>query len=238
MAEVVRKSFRRRPKAERMAEIELAAREAFSTKGYTATSMAQIAEHAGISEGTIYKFYENKRDLLQVILLRWFEDVLSAHKLDLETIVGTHARIRAIIHRHIAALVADPELARLMFAEIRDFELYRETDIFRVSRRYTRVLMEVLEEGVAAGEVRADVPLTLVRDVILGGVEHHLSSFLSGYSTIDPVAVTDALCNLVMSGIEVPAAPPPDIDAVVERLERVADRLEAGRSDAGRSKDG
>lgn len=233
MAEVVRKSFRRRPKAERMAEIELAARQAFSTKGYNATSMAQIAEDAGISEGTIYKFYENKRDLLLVILLRWFEDVRNAHQLDLQKISGTRARVRAIIHRHLSAVIADPDLARLLFAEIRDFEYYRETELYQISRQYTRVLIDVLKEGIALGEVRPDTRLTLVRDVIFGGIEHHISSFLSGYSDIDLNAVSDDLCDLVMVGIAVPAAPPPDIEAVVDRLERVADRLEAGKPDGG-----
>jgi len=45
-----------------------AAKELFSTKGYAATTTKDIASLAGISEVTLFRHFENKRNLFQVAL--------------------------------------------------------------------------------------------------------------------------------------------------------------------------
>lgn len=46
----------------------LAASELFSQQGYDATSTAQIAKKAGISEATIFKYFKTKKALLMTVL--------------------------------------------------------------------------------------------------------------------------------------------------------------------------
>ena len=41
-----------------------AARDVFSRKGFSAATTAEIAQNAGVAEGTIYNYFESKRDLL------------------------------------------------------------------------------------------------------------------------------------------------------------------------------
>jgi AcrR family transcriptional regulator len=45
-------------------KIILAAIESFSEKGYAATSTSEIAKKAGVAEGTIFRHYKTKKDLL------------------------------------------------------------------------------------------------------------------------------------------------------------------------------
>jgi len=51
-------------KTEKQLKILEAAVEIFSTKGYAATSTSEIAQKAGVAEGTIFKHYKTKKDLL------------------------------------------------------------------------------------------------------------------------------------------------------------------------------
>jgi len=44
--------------------------ELFAKEGYKATSTAKIAKHAGVSEGLIFRHYENKEGLLNAILMQ------------------------------------------------------------------------------------------------------------------------------------------------------------------------
>ena len=62
-----KRSFVRLPREKRMRDIEKAARLVFSQHGFDAAPVNEIAAEAGISEGSIYKFYTNKRDLLHTI---------------------------------------------------------------------------------------------------------------------------------------------------------------------------
>ena len=49
---------------EKQTKILLAAIETFSEKGYAGTSTSEIAQKAGVAEGTIFRHYKTKKDLL------------------------------------------------------------------------------------------------------------------------------------------------------------------------------
>ena len=54
----------RLPRQQRVAEIMRAARAVFIEKGYEEALLSDIAERADVVEGSIYRYFENKRDLL------------------------------------------------------------------------------------------------------------------------------------------------------------------------------
>lgn len=53
---------------EKQKKILLAAIDSFSEKGYSATSTSEIAKKAGVAEGTIFRHYKTKKDLLFAIV--------------------------------------------------------------------------------------------------------------------------------------------------------------------------
>ena len=65
MSEILeaRTDTRRRRKAERPQEILEAAFVEFSRNGYAMTTLDRVAEHAGVTKGTIYVYFENKEHL-------------------------------------------------------------------------------------------------------------------------------------------------------------------------------
>ena len=63
---------RRRDSEARRQRILAAARSCFGRDGYAKTTVAAIAERAGVSNGLLYQFCESKEHLLQVVL----EDVI------------------------------------------------------------------------------------------------------------------------------------------------------------------
>ena len=56
--------------SKRQAIIE-AARKIFAMKGYEDTTIAEIAEDAGIAVGTVYLYFGNKRDIYTSVSLDW-----------------------------------------------------------------------------------------------------------------------------------------------------------------------
>ena len=57
-------------RSKRQAIIE-AARKIFAMKGYEDTTIAEIAEDAGIAVGTVYLYFGNKRDIYTSVSLDW-----------------------------------------------------------------------------------------------------------------------------------------------------------------------
>src|ERR1700738_5415391 len=84
-----------------------AAKGAFADKGFEGTSIADIARIAEISDGLVYRYFRNKRELLYEVLRKFYERIL----LDLETQVFKHdafsARLRSEERRHLEVFVAE-----------------------------------------------------------------------------------------------------------------------------------
>src|ERR1700737_4967970 len=77
---------------ERFTAILAAARIVLADKGYEKTVIADIAREAGIVEGTIYRYFKNKRDLLVKVAEIWFAEKLSEDS-HLASIPGTRNKL-------------------------------------------------------------------------------------------------------------------------------------------------
>lgn len=229
-----KRSFVRLPREQRMRDIENAARKVFSQHGFDATPINAIAGEAGVSEGSIYKFYTSKRELLHTILKAWYLGMIDEFKAKLEGVQGTRARLHIVVWQHLKSIKENPDLCRLFYTEVRSAPDYYATDLYQLNRDYTRVLLMILKTGIAAGDIRPDVSLALVRDMIFGGIEHHVTAFLIGRGDFDLDGIARQLSDIVYTGIaaEIPT-PPKDLESLIERLESVADRLDRPPSEDG-----
>ncbi|CAG1002205.1 MAG: TetR/AcrR family transcriptional regulator [Rhizobiaceae bacterium] len=212
----------------RMADIMSAAREVFREKGYEEALISDIAERADVVEGSIYRYFENKRDLLVKVIEDWYEGMLSDYDQQLSGISGTRNRLRFMIWRHLATVHEDPALCQLMFQHLRTGEDYSRTAVHDLNRKYTRRTLDIVREGIASGEFRADMPLRLVRDMIYGCVEHRTWAYLRGEGDFDPTETANAIVDLVLAGLQKPAvaANVADESALADRLEQAVERLE------------
>jgi TetR/AcrR family transcriptional regulator, fatty acid metabolism regulator protein len=219
-----RRAVSRLPRAKRVADIMAAARAVFCEKGYAEASISEIALRAGVVEGTIYRYFANKRDLLVRVVEDWYEAMLSDYDEHLKGVRGTWNRLRFMIWRHLATVQQEPALCRLVFDELRPGSEYRSTAVFELNRQYTKRTLAIIEEGIAAGELRADVNLAVVRDMIYGGIEHRTWTYLRGEGDFPLEATADAITDLVYRGLA--TGREERSGAAADRLERIADRLE------------
>lgn len=229
-----RRAAVRLPRERRVRDILDAAREVFCERGFADAAVSEIAARAGVVEGTIYKYFASKRELLVKVLERWYDELLAGYARELPGVRGLRARLRYVIWRHLRTIRDDPQLARLMLVEMRADDGHPGSVLHVLDRRYTAMLTGVLDEGAAAGELRAGVPARVVRDLVYGGVEHLAWRQPSGRGTLDVERECDDLLGVLWQGIAAGAARP---DAAADagtlarqlrRLERVAERLEAG----------
>jgi AcrR family transcriptional regulator len=226
---VARRTPTRLPRERREHDILAAARAVFCERGYAEAGVAEIAARAQVVEGTLYKYFDSKRVLLERVLEGWYEGLLADYARHLPGIRGTRARLRYIIWRHLRTVRDDTPLARLVFLEVRAHD---DSTLHALNRRYTGLLGSVLAEGVTAGELRADVPARVVRDMVYGGLEHLSWRHLTGRGRLDIDREADDMLRLLWDGIAAPTKHEAEpglagLQAQVLRLERAADRLEA-----------
>lgn len=210
-----------------MGEIEAAARTVFARNGFRDASIAEIAQLAGIVDGAIYKYYAGKRELLLIILRHWLVEMIEQMRGKLDGVTGTRARLNALIWQQLKIIHENPDLCRLHFAEVRDQADYHGSELYGLERDVTAILLGVLEEGVANGDLRSEVPIRVIRDAIFGGIQHNVAAFLAGRGRLDCDAVATSLTSLVFDGVGKPNLGAEATGAIVSRLERTVHRLES-----------
>jgi AcrR family transcriptional regulator len=186
---------------ERAADILKHARLVFCEKGYTDTLVSEIAERAGVVEGSVFHYFPTKRDLLIKTVEQWYSGLIGDYGNRLESIVGTWARLRFMVWGHLNVIHEEPEMTKLIVEEIRPGPEYRDTAIFELNRNYTKRTMGIIDDAIATKEFRADVPGAVIRAMIYGGVEHYAFAFLRGEGDFSPDEAADSITDLVYRGL-------------------------------------
>lgn len=180
-----------------------AATRVFAEKGYSSASITDIAQAADISDGLIYKYFTNKRDLLERVLTAFYEQTIA----DLETKVAKgktfEERLYILVSEHLATFVADIDLCRLFISEVRTASDYRGSAIQQLNRRYTSVLLKIVDQGIADSEIQGDLDPRLVRDMLFGAIEHSSWRHVRGIRPLDVARLARSMTDILLKGLAV-----------------------------------
>jgi TetR/AcrR family transcriptional regulator, fatty acid metabolism regulator protein len=220
---VARRSSARLAPDERCTAILAAARIVLAARGYEATVMTDIAKQAGVVEGTIYRYFDNKRELLNKVAEIWFAEKLSEDLL-LDSIPGTRNKLRHLAVRTLSIIRSDPVLTRYILMELRPDPNYRQSPFYELNRRFTHDVIQVCQEAIDRGEFSADVQATLLRDMFFGCVEHRTWAFLRGEGEFSVDEVADGIAAVICRGMASPSSgkgPEQSMEARLERIESI-----------------
>jgi TetR/AcrR family fatty acid metabolism transcriptional regulator len=179
-----------------------AASQVFTLTGFEASSIAEIARTANVSEGLIYRYFENKRDLLLQVLRRFFERMLARVEAEVVRQTEFADRLLALTRIHLEAFVDDTAMCRLLIAEGRISGDYPGSQIRALNRRYTSVLLKIVEEGIEQGAVRPDVDARMLRDFLFGGIEHLAWRHVTGSAPLDAALSARTITDLLVRGVQ------------------------------------
>lgn len=126
----------------------------FSEKGYSETTMAEIAREASVGKGTIYNYFEDKRDLNDSVL-RYGIDVLANRiKANINENNPTREVLEAIIDCYLQFYEENYDLARVLLRELWGHKTKFEEKMKTIRHNHTALIEEVIERGVERGELR------------------------------------------------------------------------------------
>jgi AcrR family transcriptional regulator len=132
----------------------------FYARGFTGTTLDDIAAELGVTKPFIYTHFRSKVDLLAALCTPTIELSLAAVENAAKEPGGPSERLyRAIVDFTHVVLSRQANIA-IFFREEKNLTPEALAEINALRRKFDRVLSELLAEGVAAGEFRiADVNL-------------------------------------------------------------------------------
>src|ERR687897_3366067 len=183
-----------RPRSERAHRAILqAANELLESEGFAALTVEAIAERAGVSKATIYRWWPNKAAVVMDSFLSMVssevpfphtghagEDLRLHMRMLAEAFGGTMGRTVAVL---IAEGQADPELAEALRS--------RWLSVRRTEAK------EILELGIERGELRDDLDPEVAVDVLYGPIYYRM---LVGHAPLDE-DFANTLADHVFAGL-------------------------------------
>lgn len=169
---------------------------------FESLTISDIAVTAGVTEGLIYKYFKDKRDLLHHVLKEHYEHFLVQIDRDLQGIDGAVNKLRKIIWSSIERYANHRVFARIILLEVRNSEDYFHSEAYGLVRQFNRILLDIIKEGIAGGEIRDDLPPAYIRNAIFGTIEH---SCLNRAIFNEPVSTNEAariITDLLLNGIK------------------------------------
>lgn len=170
------------------------------TKDFQSVTTAEIAAAAGVTEGLIYKYFKNKKDLLYQVLNEIF---IRFHETVLKRCAGKKSaveKLKIIINASIDHYTANRVFARILLLEVRNSEDYFSSHAYQIVKLYSRNILDIIQAGIQHGELKPDLDPIVFRKVILGAIEHACLGEVIFSGNLDAQAITDEISNIIFNG--------------------------------------
>ncbi|MGI4903559.1 MAG: TetR/AcrR family transcriptional regulator [Janthinobacterium lividum] len=203
-------STRRQPNSaksrQRVKDILRVGREVFAEKGFEAATTIEIAQRLDISEATVFSYFSGKRELCVRVIADWYDEIIEAIETGMPREAGIKHQFAFIVRTHLRLfLLQGRGLCALVLSEGRARHHEFGDALIRLQRRYTAPLMDLLARGQAAGQIRRDVPLRLLRSMVFGPMEHILWDAILAEHMVDIDSTAEQLIEMLWPSLRPPA---------------------------------
>lgn len=148
-----------------------AAIKVFADRGYHASRISDIAQHAEIAYGFVYHYFKNKEEILDTIFReRWggFIDAVAEIADDERNVEEKLLSIAAVT---LTAYRRRPEWVKVLVFEIQRTQRFADPDRVELVGQLFGLITRILREGQERGELRADLDPALACSIFVGGLD-------------------------------------------------------------------
>jgi TetR/AcrR family fatty acid metabolism transcriptional regulator len=189
------------PEPDKHQQIIEAAVRIFARNGYYNSRVSDIAKEAGIASGTIYLYFKTKDEILVTLFREKMAEFVATVRKAIAAEPDAVAKLRRLIGLHFKLLEDHSEMAEVVQVELRQGQkFFRGASANEVSG-YFDLIASVLEEGMAAGLFRGDLPVKTVRKVLFGAMDQMATSWVLGKRGYKLSETADAVADIFLKGL-------------------------------------
>jgi len=152
------------PSPEIQKKLEKAVLETFSTGDFHQANMRAIAKKAGVSFGTIYKYYQSKENLLFSFIDEWLSELIERMIDHLQGLEDIKEKLRKIFWVQLEFYEKNPDVGKIIMMTV-PLKTWMTDETYK-QERMTEILLRVLREGQQKGVLDPGVPTLVLLDVM------------------------------------------------------------------------
>lgn len=179
---------------EKKEKITQAAYEIFNTKGYYQTNTAEIAAAAGVSTGSVYAYFKDKKDILLICLQLFGEELTRKICAAISETISSDSRN---IAKNVLRIFVESHYAKKLFHDEVMSLIYRDEDVKIAFMEIEKNMMSAIaaELSKAGKTFRHEREQTYLLFTLVQGIESQLA--FEQYSDIDKDILIDECARIM-----------------------------------------
>ncbi len=148
-----------------------AAAKVFAKKGFYKAKVSEIAQEAGIADGTIYIYFNHKDDILISLFEEKMKEVLDNMRKEISAESDPLRKIEKFALVHLKLIEDNKDMAEIIQVELRQsskfMKNYRNPRFFE----YLDIIGDIIREGKEGGMVREDILPDIAKRAFFGALD-------------------------------------------------------------------
>jgi TetR/AcrR family fatty acid metabolism transcriptional regulator len=171
-------------------------------KGYWQARVSEIADRAGVADGTIYLYYKNKEQLLMAAIDSAFGAFLERARRELAEVKGPKQRLHRLAFVHLDMLGGNRNLAIVFQTELRQSAKFLKEFSQHRLVEYFDMIRSIVREGQQSGEFRAGVSEKIAANCFFGALDEMVTSWMLSERDYPLAGAADAVVDVILAGME------------------------------------
>ena len=180
-----------------------AATKVFAKNGFYQSKIAQIAKEAGVADGTIYIYFENKDDILISLFEEQMKVVLDNMALQVAKIDDPAEKLEKFASTHLGLIEMNKDMAEIIQVELRQSGKFMKEYKNERFMEYLDIIGDIIIEGQKSGLFKKDVIPGVAKRAFFGALDE-VSRFwvLSSRRQYDIRIVAKQISGYFLNGIK------------------------------------
>jgi TetR/AcrR family fatty acid metabolism transcriptional regulator len=179
-----------------------AAIDVIAEKGFFQARVAEIAERAGVADGTVYLYFQNKEQILMAAIDSAFDVFLQRARSELAGDLDPREQLRRLGRLHLQSLGAHRPLALLFQTELRQSARFLAQFSHRRLIEYFDLIRAAIRQGQIDGIFRTDIPEKIAANCFFGALDEMVTSWVLSEHDYPLGGAADAVVDLILIGME------------------------------------
>ena len=182
-----------------------AATKIFGSKGFKATKISEIAKEAGVADGTIYLYFQNKEDLLSAVFEFNMDRLILLTLEAMKKLTHPLQKLRSFIETHLKYIGEHRDLSRVFQVELHQNNNHQDEKNNQKFHEYLEILNQILKQGQDLGWIRNDINVEILKRVLFGSLSELAVNFSLNSNATPPVTQSAGqVFQIITEGLKTP----------------------------------
>lgn len=184
----------------RRQKILQAAIEVFGNSNFQNAYISKIAKKANVAESTIYHYFKNKEDIFFTLVAQKMDLFCEDMNYQLREIHGALDKLRKFTWLYLYYFKINPTYARTLMLELHVNKNLLKSQTFKRMKAVMDRVLRLINEGQEEGLIRNDMDGHVIRDLLMGILEHRVTRWVLKEGKYDLLENYGRICDFALVG--------------------------------------